>query len=224
MSFDRLARHYSWLEWLLAGRKLHKCRTAFLREALDAESILLVGEGHGRFLLELCQAAPGKRIIYLDASAEMLRVAKQRLDRAGVLNGSIEFHHAPILQFEPRRNVDLIATQFFLDCFEGEELLHVVTRLTSWLSPGGKWIVADFQVPSKGWRKMRAQIVLKLAYTFFRFATALPARHLSSPEPFLRQNGLDLEARRQFNFGLLYAELWAKPGTPNNRTSSGTAD
>src|SRR5436305_2111780 len=112
MSFDRLARHYSWLEWLLAGRKLQRCRTAFLREALRAQSILLVGEGHGRFLLELCRAAPKGRIVYLDASAEMLRVAKQRLDRARVGSERVEFHCAPILEFELQGNADLIVTQF----------------------------------------------------------------------------------------------------------------
>ncbi|HXC98086.1 MAG TPA: hypothetical protein VN048_02010, partial [Verrucomicrobiae bacterium] len=28
--FDLLAPHYRWMEWLLAGPKLHRCRTAFL--------------------------------------------------------------------------------------------------------------------------------------------------------------------------------------------------
>src|SRR5690349_16141985 len=100
MSFDRLARHYSWMEWLLAGRKLQMCRIAFLPEALGAESILLVGEGHGRFLLELCRAAPEKRIIYLDASAQMLQVAKERLDRASLRRDNVEFRCAPVLNFD----------------------------------------------------------------------------------------------------------------------------
>jgi hypothetical protein len=53
MSFDRLAPHYRWLEWVLAGRKLQRCRTAFLDEIGRADATLLVGEGNGRFLGEL---------------------------------------------------------------------------------------------------------------------------------------------------------------------------
>jgi len=213
MSFDRLARHYSWMEWLLAGRKLQMCRSAFLREALGAKSILLVGEGHGRFLLELCRAAPEKPIIYLDASAEMVRVAKEWLDRASIRCDRVEFRCARILDCDLPNPVDLVVTQFFLDCFEGGELQQVVTKLASVLTPGGKWIVADFQVPSEGWRRIRARLVLKLAYSFFRIATALPARKLTPPQDALRQNGLILERRREFNFDLLYAELWKKEGT-----------
>ena len=38
MSFDRLAPHYSWMERVLAGRELHKCRTAFLETTRGARS------------------------------------------------------------------------------------------------------------------------------------------------------------------------------------------
>jgi ubiquinone/menaquinone biosynthesis C-methylase UbiE len=212
MSFDRLARHYSRLEWLLAGRQLQVCRTAFLREALAAESILLVGEGHGRFLLELCRAAPEKPICYVDASSQMLRVAKERIERAGLRDAQVEFHCAPILEFDSSRKVDLIVTQFFLDCFGGSELREVVTKLAKLLDFGGRWIVADFQLPSSGWRRQRARLVLKLAYSFFQVITNLPARKLAPPQELLVQNGLRLERRLEFNFSLLYGELWAKTG------------
>src|SRR5439155_22241467 len=32
MSFDTLAPHYRWMEFILAGKKLQRCRTAFLDE------------------------------------------------------------------------------------------------------------------------------------------------------------------------------------------------
>jgi ubiquinone/menaquinone biosynthesis C-methylase UbiE len=218
MSFDRLARGYSQLEWFLAGRKLQVCRTAFLREALEAESILLVGEGHGRFLLELCRAAPEKPICYVDASVQMLRVARKRLERAGLNSAPVEFHCTPILQFETTRRVDLIATQFFLDCFDAEELRDVVRRLARLLAPEGRWVIADFQVPPCGWRRQRARLILKLAYSFFRLATKLPAQRLVPPQQLLRENDLRLERRSESNFGLLYAELWkAASAMPRRR-------
>ena len=44
MSFDLLAPHYRWMEFILAGEKLQRCRTAFLDELPAARNILLVGE------------------------------------------------------------------------------------------------------------------------------------------------------------------------------------
>jgi ubiquinone/menaquinone biosynthesis C-methylase UbiE len=212
MSFDRLARYYSAMEWLLAGRKLQRCRTAFLAEAISARSILLVGEGHGRFLEELCRAAPEAAVSYVDSSLEMSRVARAQVRR--YTDRPIEFQTVPIIEFEPERTFDLIATQFFLDCFAQEELRRTVTKLAGLLEPGGAWMVADFQVPTRGWRRRRALFVLVLAYGFFRMVTRLPAKRLIAPQPFLKAEGLKLEKRVEFNFGLLYAELWRK-STPH---------
>jgi len=209
-----LAKHYSALEWLLAGGRLQICRTAFLGEAIKARAILLVGEGHGRFLEELCRASLDSAICYVDASAEMSRVARARIeaDNAGRAR-PVEFQAIPILQFQTKRAFDLISTQFFLDCFAEEELRRIIAKLANLLQAGGTWIVTDFQVPKSGWRRWRAQIVLTLAYGFFRMATRLPAKRLIAPQPLLKAEGLELEKRVEFNCGLLYAELWKKPQT-----------
>ena len=52
MSFDHLAPHYRWMEWLLAGSKPQRCRTTFLDTLPTARHALLLGEGNGRFLRE----------------------------------------------------------------------------------------------------------------------------------------------------------------------------
>jgi ubiquinone/menaquinone biosynthesis C-methylase UbiE len=208
MSFDALAPLYSPMEWFLAGSKLQRCRTAFLSQARGARSVLLAGEGHGRFLAELCRINPAARICCVDSSAGMTRIARSRLsepDRARV-----EFHTVPIFAFRPEKQFDLVATHFFLDCFEPPELGAVIHELASSLGPGGRWIVSDFQVPRRGWRKCRARIVLALAYRFFRVATGLPARKLADPAPFLAVNQLTRKETVTFNFELLYAALWEK--------------
>src|SRR4051812_20630121 len=83
VSFDVLAPHYRWMELLLAGEKLQRCRTAFLKEVADARDVLIVGEGHGRFLVECRRRLPDARITCVDASERMLEVARARLRRAG---------------------------------------------------------------------------------------------------------------------------------------------
>ncbi|HEV8542739.1 MAG TPA: class I SAM-dependent methyltransferase [Verrucomicrobiae bacterium] len=211
MSFDPLARHYSWMEWILAGQRLQSCRTAFLNEAASCQSALLVGEGHGRFLAELRRAAPAASICCVEQSAEMIRVTKRRLKRSGLAEEKTGFINVSIQEFEANRPFDLVATHFFLDCLDRSQLEIVTQKLVAALKPAGQWIISDFQVPEKGWRAFRARCVLSLAYGFFRVATKLPARKLVPPQPFLLQKGLRLKMRRQFNFDLLYAELWKKP-------------
>jgi hypothetical protein len=141
----------------------------------------------------------------------MSRVAQAQVRRHS--DQRIEFQTLPIMQFESGRRFDLIATQFFLDCFGEEELRRTIAKLAGLLHAGGTWIVADFQVPTSGWRRGRAQVVLALAYGFFRMTTRLPAKRLIAPQPFLKAEGLELEARVELNFGLLYAELWRKRQT-----------
>jgi ubiquinone/menaquinone biosynthesis C-methylase UbiE len=213
MSFDTLARHYTWLEYALAGQKLQTCRTVFLDEMRQASSILLAGEGHGRFLPELCRVNQHAQIACVDASAGMLAQARKRLKQPGLCDSRVTYHVTPLSEFRTRDPFDFIVTHFFLDCFGPAELPSIVSHLASLLSPGGRWVVADFQIPQGGWREVRARIVLALAYRFFRLATRLPARKLVSPGPFMLSNGLLRKNRCEFNFGLLYGELWEKGGS-----------
>ena len=55
-------------------------------------------------------------------------------------------------------------------------------------------------------------MVLWLAYRFFRGATKLSAKRLHCPKEFLTQSGLAREEREEFNFGLIYAEIWRAGG------------
>jgi ubiquinone/menaquinone biosynthesis C-methylase UbiE len=211
MSFDRLARFYPAMEFLLAGQKLQRCRLAFLNEAETAKNILLVGEGHGRFLEALLKLNPNARICCVDSSARMLNMAKKQVAAENRLE-RIQFVISSIEEFQPEQRFDFIATQFFLDCFTEAELARIVPKLAGLLQPAGKWLLCDFQVPAARWRSTRARIVLFLAYSFFRRATGLSARKIVSPQPFLERSGLRRVKRAEFNFGLMYAEMWKKAG------------
>src|SRR5436189_4439542 len=78
MSFDRFAPHYRWMEAVLAGGLLQRCRTRWLTEVRGARRALLVGEGNGR-MLEACAAAlPDCQFTVLDQSEGMLAQAQRR--------------------------------------------------------------------------------------------------------------------------------------------------
>lgn len=207
--FNGLARHYDWMEAVLAGRKLERCRNAFLEHLPPPQNVLLVGEGHGKFLVEMARRFPGATITCLDASSDMLAVARQRLETQGLSAEKVAFVSADLLTVKLADH-DLIATHFFLDCLTPAQLAAAVGKLAESLRPGGRWLVSDFQIPTGGWKRTRAEIIHWMMYRFFRLATRLPATEITKPAPQLERSGLVCEGRAEFDWGLLYAELWRK--------------
>lgn len=211
MSFDVLAPHYRWLEWVLAGTKLQRCRTTYLAEVRRPSRILIAGEGNGRFLVECGRAFPQAAITVIDASVGMLKQAEKRLVSSGLPAHRVSFVHGNILNWELQNAAhDFVVTHFFLDCFDEAELQNVVSRLSAAASADAQWLIADFQMPSVGWQKWRAQLIHALMYAFFRPVTKLSARRVVPPQPFLETAGFTRTRSRRFNWGLLGAELWER--------------
>jgi ubiquinone/menaquinone biosynthesis C-methylase UbiE len=209
--FDHLARHYDWMESVLAGTKLERCRNALWEDIPPFENALLAGEGHGKFLASLLRRNPSARVTCVDASRKMLEVARERLRLEALPNQGVEFVHAEVLSWNPpSARFDLVATNFFLDCFPEEQLSVVINTLQKAARPDASWLVSDFQIPRAGIKRWRAQIIHRLMYGFFRIVTKLPASSLVSPQPFLRQHGFVRVRREEFDHGLLSTELWKR--------------
>ncbi len=67
--FDWLAPHYRWMEWLLAGTKLQRCRAAFLPAIPAPRRALVIGQGHGPFVTALLKAHTRKSTARVSMSA-----------------------------------------------------------------------------------------------------------------------------------------------------------
>jgi ubiquinone/menaquinone biosynthesis C-methylase UbiE len=211
MSFDALAPHYRWMELVLAGNKLQRCRTAFLGQVSNRQNVLIVGEGNGRFLVECRRRLETASITCVDASSRMLALARKRVRDAGLSIEKIEFVHTDALRWTPpQRAFDLIVTHFFLDCFPAEHLRRVVAALAKAATADATWLLADFQVPSGGLRRRRAQLIHRVMYLFFGLATRLPARKLTIPDELLRVENFALCERRESEWGLLRSDWWER--------------
>ena len=211
MSFDRLAPHYRWMEWVLAGEKLQRCRTAFVRGIPAPRRVLLLGEGNGRCLVELMRAHPGARFTCVDGSGRMLERARARVRAKGLAGGRVEFIHADVFRWRaPSEQFDLLVTHFFLDCFRADQMKEVVSHLAAAAAPGARWLVADFCEPASGVSRWRARVILRAMYFFFRRVTRLPASRLTPPDEFLRGGGFVLRERRLSEWGLLHSDLWQR--------------
>jgi ubiquinone/menaquinone biosynthesis C-methylase UbiE len=211
VSFDRLAPHYGWMERVLAGRLLQRCRMAWIDRLADCASLLIAGVGHGRLLHGLLPRHRTLEVVCIDASVGMLREAEIRARRAQLDLARVKFVQARLPGWTPAAGAfDAIATPFFLDCFAPPQLDAVISTLARAAAPDAHWLVADFAVPPRGWARERARAVHVLMYAFFRAATRLPARHLTPPDSRLAAHGFALRGRRTFNHGLLQADWWTR--------------
>jgi ubiquinone/menaquinone biosynthesis C-methylase UbiE len=209
--FDFLAPFYRRMEWVLAGKKLQRCRTAFLLPAPTPRRALLIGEGHGRFLAPLLKMHPGVHCICVDASKRMLDVTRARLVELGLDTRNVEFVQADLAEWTPPRNsFDLIVTHFVLDCFTERQLELIVARLANAATAEARWLAADFRKPKKGLARWRAQAILAVMYIFFRWATGIAAERLPAIDSLMGRQGFVLRERRIFEWGLLQSDLWAR--------------
>jgi ubiquinone/menaquinone biosynthesis C-methylase UbiE len=205
------------MEVLMAGSIMQRCRVALIEE-INPRKVLLVGEGHGRFLIPLLQHFPKAEVTCVDASASRLEVARRRVSHAGLDDRRVCWIHADVLRAgEIPGDHDLLVTQFFLDCFDGNTLGEVVRRLAGRALEDASWLVADFQIPGRGWRQWRARAIVFLMIQFFRRVTALPASRLEDPSQFLCEVGFVERKRAEFEWGLLSCQLWSRENFTGSR-------
>ena len=213
MNFDRLAAHYPWMEKAFAGGLMQSCRTTFLARTKNCRHALLVGEGTGKFLVELLRLNPLIQITCVEHSEGMIKQARQRLIRERLDDSQIQFQQMDVLHWTPPPGkFDVVVTNFFLDCFRPEQLQKLIPLLAGSATAEAIWLLADFRVPERGWRRWRANVILALLYAFFKLTTALSANRLTPPDKFLTNAGFKLVDRRQVNFGLAHADLWSRGG------------
>lgn len=208
MNFDRLAPHYDWMEALTAGDRLQRARSHWIDGLRGRKNILSAGEGHGRFAAACLTRHPQSNLTCLESSAGMLARAKRRTHGLG---GHVEWIHTDVLAWQSEPRFDAVVTCFFLDCFSPGETEHVVGRLAHAATPDAVWLVVDFALPVAGMARWRAQAVHWLMYRFFRATVTLPARRLTPPDSLLERHGFHRIGRQEFNWGLIRADLWARP-------------
>jgi ubiquinone/menaquinone biosynthesis C-methylase UbiE len=211
MSFDVLAPHYRWMETVLAGSKLQRCRVAFLPEIQPPHQVLMLGEGAGRCLIVLAARFPDAEFTCIEASSGMIKQMRRALGRRGLDNSRIEWIHADARAWKlPEARFDLIVSHFFLDCFPADEIAALALRLRTAATEDASWLVADFSQPAGMVKRWRATAILWLMYRFFRVATRLEARELTPPDRFLEQAGFRLHGRHVFEWGLLHSDWWTR--------------
>ena len=164
--FNGVARWYRWLEYAMFGRGLERCRFALLPELANAQRVLVLGEGDGRFLARLLAAQSEVEVVCVEASEAMVSRAKGQLRPKW--QPRVEFVVADARTWNfPTQAFDAVVTCFFLDCFGPETLAGLMPCITGSIRPNGRWLVAEFHQPRRGFAAWRAKFWLKIMYAFF---------------------------------------------------------
>ncbi len=207
--FDRVAWCYDALAGLVFGASLKRAQRAVLASLpAGAPHVLILGGGTGWVLLEVLARRPHAKVLYLEASPQMLARARARLAREKPeATAQVTFRHGTQAALAPTETFDAIITFFVLDCIASDEIAEALARLRAALRPAAPWLLADFRPARRGWRR----VLLWLMYAFFRLTTGLRARELPDLHPALAGLGLVPRNSSRFFFGALEAVVFTVP-------------
>lgn len=219
--YDRLALPYHATEWFVFGNRLQRARVALIDDLPPWKQLLILGDGNGRLLEQLCVRQLGfaiersrgiapSRITSVDHSLRMLRQQQARVDSIQATE-YVDFFQADACGYKPEVGAyDVVVTPFFLDCFSLSELkLHLPHWLAA-LRVGGVLLHVDFIVPQSPWQRPRAKLLLWAMHLFFRWQTGLANRQLTDTKPLFEQCGLQLESEQISGGGMITAQLWRR--------------
>ena len=137
--FARNAEHWDRIRSLHAPEREIEAGLLEVVGQAPFESFLDVGTGTGRLLellAPLCERAVG-----IDASREMLGLARAKLDAAGLRNATVrqaDVYRLPV----PRRSFDLVALHHVLHYLQ--DPAAAIREAAGALAPGGRLILVDF--------------------------------------------------------------------------------
>lgn len=210
-NFDSLARAYRWMEYCSFGRMLEDCRFHFLARCSAAHHALVLGDGDGRFAARLMVSNPTVQVEAVDASPAMLAALRKRVRSCGDAETRLQTLQADIRKFTPTaKDYDLIVCHFFLDCLTDGEATALVARISPRMTPDAIWLVSEFAVPEKGWRRLGARVVIRSLYTAFSILTGLRVRRLPDYSRAFRDNGWHQVDKATYLGGILIAEVWER--------------
>jgi ubiquinone/menaquinone biosynthesis C-methylase UbiE len=211
-NFDSVAHAYRWMEYFSFGPMLERCRFHFLPRCAHASHALVLGDGDGRFTVRLLVENPNLKVDAVDASPAMLAVLRERAERGGHgADARLHRTEADIRQFTPTgKTYDLVVSHFFLDCLTDDEVSALVERVLPHLTDDAIWLVSEFSIPKKGWRRFGARAVVRSLYFAFSVLTGLRVRRIPNYAKIFLDNQVRSGEHAAYLGGMLVSEVWER--------------
>lgn len=210
--YNRLAAIYRPLEFCLFGNALQRSRVALLGRLPTVERALVLGDGDGRLLEQLCLQQPTCRFTSLDLSTEMLKRQRRRVERASA-SGRVEFVVEDASVYRPSEgHFDMVVAAYFLDCFSERDLEMLLPRLLDGVRSQGYLYFVDFVHPSRGLRRRQSKLYQRLMHWLFRWQTGLTNRDLVDMDSVLGRQNLVLVESASGGHPMMTTRIYQKTG------------
>lgn len=140
---EQAQKHAKWMKmgskvvYVPFARRIVKCLTPLER----GSTIVDLGTGPGLLSIELNKLLPQVKIIGVDPSSEMLKIARKNADEAGMSNYETRLGKAEEIPIESN-SVDLVVTQSSLHEWENPQ--KGFSEIFRVLKPGGSLILKDY--------------------------------------------------------------------------------
>jgi tRNA (cmo5U34)-methyltransferase len=206
--FNLLAPWYDFVATVFLGGAIMRTQRHFLPKLGSHGSVLILGGGTGRILADMLKLGMGKKYIYVDISEKMISAAQQRVMRLKIPVPQIEFICGSVDAIAGKK-FSLVVTPFVLDCLDETEIGAAMQKLNAALAPGGKWLFADFHVPS-GLMGFISRAVVRALYFAFNVLCGLGIRKLPEFNRHFQQLGLSYAAEQVFLGGMLITRVYDK--------------
>lgn len=135
-SYDKLSMVYDCLTWF---ERKYSRRALELLDVRDGEKVLEIGFGTGRCLRQMAESVGKTGEVYgLDISQGMLKKARRRLEKAGVMS-RVELYCGDALHMPHKDSVfDAVFMSFTLELFDTPEIPRVLAETRRVLKPHGR--------------------------------------------------------------------------------------
>jgi tRNA (cmo5U34)-methyltransferase len=122
--FNLVAGYYDWLVRLVFGKSMREAQAYFLKDVPPGCNVLILGGGTGWILRALLDKQPDCKVWYIEASSEMIKRTKQKIESD---QRRVTFIHGTEDSI-PDAGFDFVVTNFFLDLFPSAPLRKVIGK------------------------------------------------------------------------------------------------
>ena len=197
MQFNFIAKYYTFISRAVFGNSLEKAKVSLFNNIPDNAKVLIIGGGTGVSLAFLNRLKPQLIIHFVEASSEMVKIAKSKID-----TGQVDFYYSTIEDFGGG-NYDVIITEFFLDLFSENEIKSYIHLITHKLSKNGVWFDTDFRATNS----LSKKALLKIMYLFFRIFSNVKVDKLIATKKIIESKGLIITKEKKFKSGFITSRL-----------------
>lgn len=147
--FDNIAPTYDRLNHILSFNidRIWRRRVVRIVRRSNAQSVMDIATGTGDLAIAMAKRVDDIRILGVDLSEEMLRVAAEKVARQGLAERiTLKKGDAEGLDMVATESMDVVTVAFGVRNFENLE--KGLSELYRALKPGGKLVVLEFSIPS----------------------------------------------------------------------------